>query len=281
MEIKQRGSAFGYKILLLIYSIVGYRSVAFILNFVALYYLFFTPSVKKAMRSYYRHLGIEPTNRVYFNHIKMFALSIFDRFVSRINPEELKFDIHNLEALDLFEEGGIVLLSHVGSWATAAHCLQDGILSMHIVMRENTQENIYQVEQSNQRYNEQSVKIIDLNQGKMAANIQIANALINKEVVAMMADRAVDKMQVVEVDFFGSKVKMNKTPFEIAKRLNKPLVAIFVLNTGVKKYDLMFESIALGSITAMAQTYSDRLEKVLKKHPNQWYNFYDFFAGVK
>lgn len=233
------------------------------------------------MRSYYRHLGIEPTNRVYFNHIKMFALSIFDRFVSRINPEELKFDIHNLEALDLFEEGGIVLLSHVGSWATAAHCLQDGILSMHIVMRENTQENIYQVEQSNQRYNEQSVKIIDLNQGKMAANIQIANALINKEVVAMMADRAVDKMQVVEVDFFGSKVKMNKTPFEIAKRLNKPLVAIFVLNTGVKKYDLMFESIALGSITAMAQTYSDRLEKVLKKHPNQWYNFYDFFAGVK
>ncbi len=57
VEIKQRGNAFGYKLLLLAYNIFGYALVAFILNFVALYYLLFAPSVKKSMQSYYKTQG--------------------------------------------------------------------------------------------------------------------------------------------------------------------------------------------------------------------------------
>ncbi|RLA77020.1 MAG: acyltransferase, partial [Epsilonproteobacteria bacterium] len=200
MEIKQRGNAFGYRVLLLAYNIFGYNLVVFILNFVALYYLFFTPSIKKSMQSYYRHQGIKLTSRAYFRHIKMFAISIFDRFVSRIKPEDLTFCVHNKDVIDLLNKnGGIILLSHVGSWASAAHCLGDELPPMSIVMRENTQENIHQVEKSNQRDNEQRVNIIDLNQGAIVANIQIANALMTKELVALMADRAVDKNKTVEV----------------------------------------------------------------------------------
>jgi predicted LPLAT superfamily acyltransferase len=281
VEIKQRGNAFGYKVLLFLYQIFGYKFVVFILNFVALYYLFFTPSVKKSMQSYYKHLKIEFNSRAYFKHIRKFAVSIFDRFVSRIHPEDLSFDIQNLKALDAFKNGGLLLLSHVGSWATAANCLKDDIPTMHIVIRENTQENIAQVEHSNQRYNVNSVKVIDLNEGNIAANIQIANALMNKEVVAMMADRVFDETQAVEIDFFGSKVKINKTPFDIAKRLNKPLVAIFVMNKEIKKYDLIFENIEPDSIENMAQEYGTILESKLKLHPDQWYNFYDFFEGSR
>jgi len=281
MEIKQRGTAFGYKIVLWIYRLVGYKFVSFILNFVALYYVLFTPLVKKSMQSYYNHQGIKLTSLTYFKHIKMFSLSIFDRFVSRINPEKLKFDIHNLDAIKTLDEGGIVLLSHVGSWATAANCLEDGILSMHIVMRESTQETINKVEKSNNRYNEKSVKIIDLNKGNIAANIQIANALMNKEVIAMMADRVQDKTQVVEVELLGATVNINKTPFDIAKRLKKPMLAMFVLSKGEKEYDLHFEAISLESIKNMAQKYANILEDILKKNPLQWYNFFDFFKDNK
>lgn len=277
MEIKQRGNAFGYKALLLAYNIFGYRLVAFILNFVALYYLFFTPSVKKSMQSYYEHQGLCLTNKMYFNHIKTFALSIFDRFVSRIKPQDLSFKIYNRDILKELDKGGIVLLSHVGGWASAAYCLKDELPPMNIVMRESTQKNIHKVEESHKRHNEHNLKIIDLNQGSIAANIQIANALMNNELVALMADRVIDDRQTVKVEFFGSKVKINKNPFDIALRLKRPLVAIFVMNIGIKKYDLTLNIIKQDTLELMSQSYSDMLKNILIEHPNQWYNFYDFF----
>ncbi len=280
MEVKQRGNALGYRLLLLAYNIFGYKLVAFILNFVALYYLFFTPSVKKSMLSYYKHQGLILTNKLYFNHLKMFAISIFDRFVSRIKPEDLTFCVHNNDVINLLNKnGGVILLSHVGSWASAAHCLENELPPMSIVMRENTQENIHKVEQNNQRGNEQKVNIIDLNQGAIPANIQIANALMANELVALMADRAVDKRKAIEVDFMSSKVCINKNPFEIAQRVKKPLVAIFVTNHSLKKYNLVLKLIKDGSIEQMAQDYTNILQKIVKKYPNQWYNFYDFFKG--
>lgn len=280
MEIKQRGSAFGYKILLILYKRIGYSFVVFILNFVVLYYTLFHPSIKKSLRSYYEHQGLDFTYKIYFTHIKMFAVSIFDRFVSRIKPSDLSFDRHNLDTLKILDNGGILLLSHVGSWATAAHCLCYKLPPMNIVMRENTKEKIKQVEYSNEKHNDDIVKIIDLNQGGIAANIQIANALMNKELIAMMTDRVVDSSKVVEVEFFGVKVKINKNPFDIAKRMNKPAVAIFVISKDLRKYDLIFNEIKGTTLQEMAQNYMDMLEDILRKNPTQWYNFYDFFKIV-
>ena len=281
MEVKQRGNALGHKIILFLYKFFGYSFVAFILNFVALYYVLFTPSIKKNLRSYYKHQGIAFSNRVYFKHIKSFALSIFDRFVSRIRPDDLEFERYNTEVIPLLQEGGVILQSHTGSWASALHILGKKFPPMNIVMRESTKEDINKVEENTQRKNEELVKFIDLNKGGIAANIQIANALMNKELVGMMADRVADPKQVVKVEFFGSLVEINKSPFTIAKKVKKPVVAIFVLSTAVKKYDLSLHLIEAGSIEEMAQSYASILESIMRKHPNQWYNFYDFFKEAE
>ena len=277
MEVKQRGSALGHRIILFIYKLMGYSFVAFLLNFVALYYVVFTQSIRDNLRSYYKHQGIELTNIVYFKHIKSFAFSIFDRFISRIHPDSLEFKRYNIEIISLLQDGGIILQSHVGSWASALHVLGKKFPPMNIVMRESTKEDINRVEESTELKNKTIVKFIDLNKGGLVANIQIANALINKELVAMMADRVVDKNQVVNVEFFGSKVGINRNPFEIASKVKKPVVAIFVINTQIKKYDLSLHQIDLDTVDKMAQSYACILESIMRKHPNQWYNFYDFF----
>ncbi len=281
MEVKQRGTAFGHRVILFIYTLLGYKFVAFILNFVALYYVLFTPSVKKSLQSYYKHQGVKLSYINYFRHIKMFSLSIFDRFVSRLNPEELKFNIINREVITKLEDGGIVLFSHVGSWASAAHSLKDELQTMNIVMRENAKETISKVENEQKRDNEQNVKIIDLNQGAIASNIQIANALMSRELEALMSDRVNDTRQSAVVSFFGSDVLINKTPFEIANRLGKPLVAIFVMRSGVKEYELSLHSIEAQTLEEASQKYADILEDIMKKYPHQWYNFYDFFKEVQ
>lgn len=279
MAVKQYGSGLGHRILLLLYRSFGYRPVSYILDLVALYYVVFTPSVKRSLTSYYEHLGLKLSYRAYFRHIRMFALSVFDRFVSRIDPEGLEFIKKNQDAFYTLKDGGMVLLSHVGGYSTAAHCLKADIPPMHIVMKEETKKDINSVENDLKRKNADSVRIIDLSQGSITANIQIANAIMDKEVVAMMTDRVVDKNRVIEVHFLGSKVLINKNPFEIALRLNIPVIAAFVMNSGIKRYNLIFETIETrdSTIEKMAQEYTDRLEEVLRKYPEQWYNFYDFF----
>lgn len=277
MEVKQRGSALGHKIILFMHKILGYDIVAFSLNFVALYYVFFTPSVKKSLKSYYKHQGIELTNTAYFSHIKMFALSIFDRFTSKIKADSCSIESVNDEVIQALQEGGVMLSSHVGSWAAASNIMLNQLPQMNVVMRENTKQEIQKVETNTTEHQEEIIKIIDLSKGAIAANIQIANALMNKELVAMMADRVVDKRQSVEVSFFGSKVKINKNPFIIASRLKKPIAVMFVMNTGKKKYELNLDLIKETEIKEMAQAYANLLEKNMRKYPNQWYNFYNFF----
>jgi len=283
MGIKQHGNALGHKIILIIYKLLGYKFVSFILNFVTLYYVIFTPCVKQSLDSYYKHLGLKLSYRAYFRHIKLFSLSIFDRFISRIKPDELSFERENREAFIALQEGGIVLLSHIGGWATAGHSMRAKIPLMNIVMYEVTKDKISELEKSKQRQNESNVKIIDLNKGAIAANIQIANALMNREVVAMMADRVTDPRKVIIVDFLGSQVEINKNPFDIAYRFKKPLVATFVVLTKEKHYKLIFKEITIDekSLEEIAQEYMNILTEIIKIYPNQWYNFYDFFNQRK
>ena len=282
MEVKQRGNVLGHTLILFIYKIFGYSFVSFILNFVAIYYFFFTPSVRKNLFSYYEAIGIPLSNKNYFLHLKMFAFSILDRFISRIKPDEFTFCIYNSEVVDnLNKDGGILLLSHVGSWASAAHCLENELPHMNVVMKENTTKSIKKFEQTKQRKNESNVTIIDLSQGAIASNIQIANALMNNEVVAMMADRYVDEKQKIKVHFLGKEAYINKAPFEIAKRIKKPLTTIFVMNYSAKKYELKLQIVEAGTVEEMAQSYINILENIVKLYPNQWYNMYDFFKEVK
>ena len=279
MAIKQYGNALGHKIILAVYNIFGYGFVSFILNFVAMYYVLFTPSIKKSLESYYKHLGLKLTYRAYFKHIKLFSLSVLDRFISRMKPDELLFERENKDVFMSLQEGGIVLLSHIGGWATAAHSMKADIPPMNIVMHEATKDKISEVEKSKRRHNEGHVKIIDLNQGAIPANIQIANALMNKEIIAMMADRVTDPKKVVEVEFLGSKVLINRNPFDIAYRFKKVLVVTFVILVEEKHYKLVFKNISLNekSLEEIAQEYMDILTDIIKIYPNQWYNFFDFF----
>ena len=281
MEVVKKDNSLGYSTLLYIYKILGYKSVSFILNFIALYYVIFAKNIKKDMQSYYEAQNIKPTNKVFFKHIKTFSISLLDRFVSRINPEEFTYNGINQDRLDILKDaGGIVLLSHLGGWASSTHNLSTkDIPPMNIVMQDNTNDNMQEVEADAKDNTKKNVKIIDVNQGAFATNIQIANVLMQGEIVAMMADRIADKKRSVEVTFFNKKVKINKDPFDIAKRMNKPIIIVHTINNGNKKYEAHYYRLDTKdkTIEENAQEYMNILETILNKYPYQWYNFYDFF----
>jgi predicted LPLAT superfamily acyltransferase len=58
-----------------------------------------------------------------------------------------------------------------------------------------------------------------------------------------------------------------------------PALAAFVMREGRDSYRVIQELLpAAGTPQELAAAYAAALEKVVRRYPDQWYNFYDFWA---
>ena len=135
-----------------------------------------------------------------------------------------------------------------------------------------------------QKKNNNNVNIIDLSKGSISSYITIANALLNNESVALMCDRAINTKDNYKLDFFGEKANFNKNPFVIAYKTKKPIILIFVVYEKLLQYKEIFYKIELDynlpieeAVTKSMEQYITYLSSILKEHPTQWFNFYNFW----
>lgn len=249
---------------------------------IALFYALISTNVKVALKDYYSHLGIEMSFYRYFQHSRVFAVTMVDRFITKADPKSYKFVYDDPDRpLEIFSNATILLLSHFGGWAASSNSSRSTNV-MNIVMQEAMKDTIKEIEDEIGYKDTQ--KIIDINKGPIAVSISIANALMQNEVVAIMADRASNPNATISVDFLGEKALFNKNPFQIAYKMKKPLVAYFVILTGVQEYKIEFIEIEMDydkkASEAMEEavlTYVRKYEEVVKRHPSQWFNLYDFW----
>lgn len=71
----------------------------------------------------------------------------------------------------------------------------------------------------------------------------------------------------------------------IAALRNLPILFVSVMKTGAREYHITvsrIESDGEGNARArarlLAEEYVKMLEKTLRRHPAQWYNYFDFWA---
>ena len=105
------------------------------------------------------------------------------------------------------------------------------------------------------------------------------------EVVAIMGDRASNDKAVIKAKFLGEEASFNKNPFQIAYKMNKPILVYFVLFTGMQKYKIEYIKIDLDqeksesqAIQEALELYVKKYEDVIRRYPNQWLNFFDFWV---
>ena len=253
---------------------------------VTFFYFIFASNVKESLRIYYRQIGLEFNNWVYYEHLRLFAITMVDRFITKADPSSYTFVYDDPDRpLEIFEHATILVLSHFGGWAASSNSSRTKN-RMNIVMKEALKGDIKEIEES-LGYKE-TIKIIDINNGPIAVSIAIANALMQDEVVAIMGDRASNPNANIAVEFFGKEAYFNKNPFQIAYKMKKPLVIYFVILIGMQKYKIEFYEIAIDydkdeeqSVREAVESYVEKYEEVLKAYPNQWLNFYDFWAKPK
>jgi predicted LPLAT superfamily acyltransferase len=128
------------------------------------------------------------------------------------------------------------------------------------------------------------LNIINLSKGGVYVTMKIATALLNNEIVAMMADRATEAKNRECVTFFGKNAAFNKNPFSIAYKTEKPLMGIAFSYQKPQHYRIEFIEITMNKnnhaeeeIHKAMQTYADFFASHVRAYPNQWFNLYPFW----
>jgi len=286
MWIKQRGNELGYKTIVTLYRILGYKVTKVVVWLVAFVYACITPTERKAMKTYYKHVEQPYTFLFYVSHIYQFSLSIFDRFVTRINPDSFEIERVNLDTFLHKDKNGILALSHVGNWANTFVAFKYENRTIHITADDKLKASIVEYEASLSEKNSLSINIISLKDG-LKASVEMAKALQDGDDLAIMVDRLVDPCRFVEVMFLNIKTKFNKNPFEIAYNRNVNMVGVTVIRSGDMKYKVIFSDVIEvdksrkkeEAIGIMAGKYAQYLENILREYPKQWFNFYQFWEN--
>jgi predicted LPLAT superfamily acyltransferase len=113
---------------------------------------------------------------------------------------------------------------------------------------------------------------------------QIKEALDKNELVCIHADRYVEGVKTMEVDFLGRKAKFPAGPFILADKFKVPVSFVFALKETSLHYHFYATPPMLYTgedrIDLQRQMLSDfvaEMEKRVKQYPEQWYNYYEFW----
>jgi len=279
---KQRGSGWSIKLVFNLYKLFGYNFIYYLMYPVTFFYYLFAKNVRESLEIYYKHLGIKLTNKIYYEHLRIFAITMVDRFITKVDKKAYIYEYDDIETpLQVFSNATVLIQSHFGGWASSTNVSRSEN-RINIVMKEAVLDSIKNIEDSIQT--KSNISIIDLNQGALITSIQIANALMANEVVAMMGDRASNPKSTIECEFLGELATFNKNPFEIAYKVNKPIMLYFIIYLDKQRYKIEFIKIDMekklnekDSIQKALKIYVLEYERLVKKYPNQWFNFYDFW----
>ena len=109
--------------------------------------------------------------------------------------------------------------------------------------------------------------------------VEMKEAIGRGEIVLMAADRMpakVGRTAGLSHDFLGRACVFPKGVFRFAKLMECPVYAITCVRVGWNAYEV--EAKRLGA--DLLGDYVAFLESAARRHPDQWYQFYDFFAGA-
>lgn len=169
--------------------------------------------------------------------------------------------------------GLVVVTAHVGNWELAGRLLAARITRpTHVVVAPETNPQIEQF----LRGGPGPVRFVS--RTRPTAVLQLVAALRRGEIVAVQGDRALGDRSDVPVRFFDSDAPFPVGPFVLARASGAPVVPAFCLLGRDRRYTVTIgEPIRVeggGEHRALARWVAT-LESVVRRHPEQWFNFFD------
>lgn len=286
---KSKTNRSGYQIFVWVLRRFGVRGAYLMLRLVSFYYFLFSWSTSRPVLQFYME-GMKKSRwqaigLLYKNYYKL-GQNLIDKVVVMAGiPNRLTSKsngLANLKEIAAGNRGGILMSAHLGNWELAGHFLHEHLPGMiNIVMFDGEQEAIKEYLEKVTGPRRVNVILIK-NDNSHIYNIY--NALSNNELVAIHGDRYMPGNKTITRKFLGREAKFPEGPFLLASKFKVPVSFVFAFKDtdtqyqlyGAPKLDLFNDGNKDPGI--LLDAYILELEAKLKLYPEQWFNYYYFWA---
>lgn len=267
--------------------------VAFLVGLLS--YLLASPQ-RRGMRSNLRVI----TGR---RNVELLLISCFYRYCSNWTDVMLMLRLHGarLQALigrrssqtpldeALAAGNGAILVSpHLGNWELGGLGLADLGYKLNVLTYREPDEKVNELREKVRGERGIGIIYVDRNDTSPLAVIEAINALRRNEVLCLLGERD-GSSNTILVDFFGRKTPFPTGAAYLALASGAPVIPVFVPLEGKRYATLMEESIYVrGGHGQHAQAIRSGLERLaavfedyIRRYPDQWYNFFDYWKEEK
>lgn len=255
-------------------------------------YFFLTSADSRAASlRFYEKVNGKSGWRDYFRQLLCFAETLLDRiYILSGNSDNYRINATGREILIEERERGrgmILLGSHLGSFEACQVMVRERAgLDVHMVAYFAGSQKIRSIlDELNPGL---SRRIIDPTAPD--AIFRMREVVEAGGVLAILADRVGIGEKKAMVRFFGEEAEFPAGPFLIAHLLGCPVYSFFGLLSGHCQYDTYVERVAerielprkkrQQVLEEYVQGYVGRLEYFCRRHPYNWFNFYDYWKRI-
>jgi len=208
-----------------------------------------------------------------------------------LRGKHLRRLVRGFEGKEYFDQamargkGTLILTAHLGNWEMGGIFLSLMGYSLTVITAPDVEARLHEFRVRLRQ--EQQIKVVTLDD-TMASSLAVLKALQANELVALLGDRDLFG-KGIPVVFFGERVFFPIGPALLAYLSEAPLIPTFVLMDQDDKYLCLAEPpIVLHrtgkrdqDLAESTQRIATALEKFIRKYPDQWYTFYDYFSRHK
>ncbi len=192
-----------------------------------------------------------------------------------------------VEQHHLSGQGGVLLGAHFGSFEAmrAFDRMLPGLKVRYLMFQDNAEMSSKVLNAINP---DVAAAVIDVRDGP-SAMLEVRSALEAGQFVAFLGDRMPVQLArgEITVDFLGSPIKVPRAPYFCAMLAKRPLIMCFAPRVGPRTYDIRFVEIYDGTAVPrlerdgvcreLAQIYADAMSQMCRRHPYNWFNFFDIW----
>ena len=183
------------------------------------------------------------------------------------------------EHLDLACESGrgvILLTAHLANWEFGGRLLVPRLDRLtHIVLAGEQDADL-------ERYlRREGERLRFVTRRHATSTLGLLAALRRNEAVAMQGDRPTGERGDVLVEFFGAPAAFAIGPFVLARAAGAPVVPAYCAMEDDRRYRVTVEPpiwVKPGEEVAALTTMVATLERAIRAHPTQWFNFFDVWS---
>lgn len=216
-------------------------------------------------------------------NLVLFSQVVIDRF-ALFAGKRMKLHVENY---DLFkdlaskEPGFVMLSAHVGCYEMAGYELVSDHKPFNALVFAGEKESVMKGREK--LFKHSRIHMIPVKKD-MSHLFEIDRALADGEIMSIPADRFLGSRKTVTVNLLGTEAQLPSGPFSVAAMRGLDVIAVNMMKTSVTGYTAYVAALSYDKdaprkqqIQQLANGYAHELDCVLKKYPEQWYNYFDFW----